>query len=266
VSTFGVIAPSARTEAALAAGADYVEPAIAGNVAVADGDGWRLAPEYEGARHPSFAILFPGDLRVADPGFPAERVTAYVDAVLPLVASVAEPGAKIVFGSGAARTIPDGVERSAGEARFAEVLWETRDRAADVGVQIMLEPLHRGETNLVNSIREAVAFLDQHAVGGVPVVADLFHIQLEHEPFAVLHEHADRIGHAHIADTGRRYVGSGNWPWREFVGEPRTAGYHGSVSLECLWGEDFGGEVRSSLKALRVNAARVACEAASTPR
>ena len=97
MTSFGVIAPSARTEPALTAGVDYVEPAIAGNVAVADGAGWRLAPEYEGRRHPSFAILFPGDLRVSDPGFPAERVTAYVDAVLPLVASVAERGAKIVF-------------------------------------------------------------------------------------------------------------------------------------------------------------------------
>lgn len=252
MSSFGVIAPSARTATALAAGVDYVEPAIAGNVAVADGDGWRLAPEYEGGRHPSFAILFPGgDLRVADPGFPAERVTAYVDAVLPLVASVAEPGAKIVFGSGAARTVPDGVDPAAAEARFAEVLRETRDRAAGVDLQIMLEPLHRGETNLVNSIREAVAFLDRHGIEDVPVVADLFHIQLEHEPFAVLHEHADRIGHAHIADTGRRYLGSGDWPWREFVGELRTAGYDGSVSLECIWGDDFGGEVRASLEALR---------------
>jgi sugar phosphate isomerase/epimerase len=251
VSTFGVIAPSARTAAALAAGVDYVEPAIAGNVAVADGDGWRLAPEYEGRRHPSFAILFPGDVRVADPGFPREQVTAYVDAVLPLVASVAEPGAKIVFGSGRSRTVPDGADRAAAEARFADVLLETRDRAASVGVQIMLEPLHKGETNLVNSIREAVAFLDEHGIGGVPVVADLFHIELEHEPFTVLHEHADRIGHAHIADTGRRYLGSGDWPWREFVGELRTAGYGGSISLECVWGDDFGAEVRSSLEALR---------------
>ena len=174
-----------------------------------------------------------------------------MDAVLPLVASVAERGAKIVFGSGRARTIPDEIDRAAGEARFAEVLRETRDRATSVGVQIMLEPLHKGETNLVNSIREAVAFLDEHGISDVPVVADLFHIELEHEPFTVLHEHADRIGHAHIADTGRRYLGSGDWPWREFVAELRAAGYNGSISLECVWGDDFGGEVRTSLEALR---------------
>ena len=251
MSTFGVIAPAARTATAFAAGVDHVEPPVVGNVAVAAGEGWQLAPEYEGRRHPSFAILFPGDLRVSDPGFPAERITGYLDAVLPLVASVAEPGAKIVFGSGAARTLPDGVDRAAGEARFAEVLRATRDRAAGMDLQIMLEPLHRGETNLVNSIREAVAFLDRHGIDGVPVVADLFHIQLESEPFAVLHEHADRIGHAHIADTGRRHPGSGDWPWREFVGELRAAGYDGSISLECVWGEDFGGEVRTSLEALR---------------
>jgi D-psicose/D-tagatose/L-ribulose 3-epimerase len=251
MSVFGVIAPSARTETAVAAGADYVEPTIAGNVAVPDGDGWRLAPAYEGRRHPSFAILFPGDLLVSDPGFPAQRVTAYVDAVLPLVASVAEPGAKIVFGSGQARTVPDGVERAAAEARFADVLRKTRDRATGLGLRIMLEPLHRGETNLVNSIGEAVTFLDEHGVDGVPVVADLFHIQLEHEPFAALHEHADRIGHAHIADTGRRYLGSGDWPWPEFVRELRAVGYDGAISLECIWGDDFGTEVRSSLEALR---------------
>ncbi|MHA6626664.1 sugar phosphate isomerase/epimerase family protein [Pseudonocardia sichuanensis] len=251
MTSIGVIAPSGRTETAFGAGVDYVEPSIVGNVAVADGDGWRLAPEYEGRRHPSFAILFPGDVRVADPGFPRERVSAYVDAVLPLVASVAEPGAKIVFGSGRSRTVPDGADRAAAEERFADVLRETRDRAAGLGLQIMLEPLHQGETNLVNSIREAVAFLDGHGVTGVPVVADLFHIELEREPFTVLHDHADRIGHAHIADAGRRYLGSGDWPWREFVRELHTVGYDGSISLECIWGEDFGAEVRASVERLR---------------
>lgn len=248
----GVIVTSDRIEAARAAGADYVEPTIVNNlVAPSADDGWAVNPERETPTGcPSFAILFPGDLRLADPGFPAGDVTAYLEAVLPVVAAHAAPGAKIVFGSGAARTIPDGVDRRQAELRFAEIVRETRDLAARHDLRIVLEPLHRGETNLLNSIAECAAFLDEHGIDGVPIVADLFHIMLESEPLTVVRENGARIGHAHIADTGRRTPGSGDWPLEEFLRSLDDGGYTGSVSLECIW-DDFASEAESGLAHVR---------------
>jgi D-psicose/D-tagatose/L-ribulose 3-epimerase len=256
MARYGVILASEHVTAAEAAGADYVEPTIVGNLVVPGAGGrWVMNPKYRGAkRSPSFAVLFPGDMRLSDPSFPREVITRYLEDVLGAVSGVAEQDALIVFGSGAARTIPDDVDSAVGARRFAEVLVEARDIATRNRVCIILEPLHRGETNLVNTIVEAAAFLDEHGIHGVPVVADLFHIMYEEEPFEAVRANADRIGHAHIADTDRRPPGQGDWPLREFLTGLRDGGYTGNVSIECYW-KDVDAELAPALAAVRSAAA-----------
>jgi len=115
----------------------------------------------------------------------------------------------------------------------------------------MLEPLHQGETNLIHTLGEAANFLDAHGIEGVPLVADLFHIEQEGEPLSTVTDHIDRIGHAHIADAGRLWLGAGDGQWREFIATLRDAGFDGPVSLECNWGDDLETEIAASIAALR---------------
>ncbi|MGW8482081.1 sugar phosphate isomerase/epimerase family protein [Microbacterium sp. NPDC055903] len=252
MTTVGLIGPRANGLIAKEHGVDYVEPAIVGNVVLIGEDGsLSLNPDFAGERYPSFAILLPGDVRVADPSFDFAVVEDYFRRVFAVLAEVAEPGAKIVFGSGGARRIPEGVDRDAAEKRFAASLVAARDAAAAHGLRVMLEPLHQGETNLIHTLGEAVAFLDAHGIEGVPVVADLFHIEREGEPLSTVTEHIDRIGHAHIADAGRLWLGSGDGQWREFVATLRAGGFDGPVSLECNWGDDAETEIAASIAALR---------------
>ncbi len=252
MTTVGLIGPRVNGLIAKAQGVDYVEPAIVGNVVLIGEDGsLSLNPEFAGERYPSFAILLPGDIRVADPGFDFAVVEDYFRRVFAVLAEVAEPGAKIVFGSGGARRIPEGVDRDAAQKRFAASVIAARDAAAAHGLRVMLEPLHQGETNLIHTLGEAVAFLDAHGIEGVPVVADLFHIEQEGEPLSTVTEHIDRIGHAHIADAGRLWLGSGDGQWREFVATLRAGGFDGPVSLECNWGDDPETEIAASIAALR---------------
>lgn len=251
MSEYGVIVPQDRALIALEAGADYVEPTIVGNLVVAEGDEWVRNPDYRGPEQsPSFAILFPGDIKISDPSFPAERVTAYLSAVLPIIAGAALPGAKIVFGSGGARTLPQGVDTAAGRARFAEVVAEARDIAQQNDLRIILEPLNRKEANLLNSIEETVAFLDEFGIEDVPVVADLYHIMLEEEPLSVVQALGSRIGHAHIADSGRTPPGQGDWPLAPFISALRDGGYSGTISIECNF-TDFEPELTAALAHLR---------------
>ena len=248
---YGVIVPQERASIALGAGADYVEPTIVGNLVVADGDRWVRNPGYRGPeKSPSFAILFPGDIKLSDPTFPAERVTDYISAVLPVIAGAALPGAKIVFGSGAARAIPAGIDTAEGRARFADVVTEVRDAARLNDLQIILEPLNRGETNLLNTLEETVAFLDEFGIDGVPVVADLYHVMLEDEPLSVVQALGSRIGHAHIADSGRTPPGQGDWPLEPFISALRGGGYSGAISIECNF-TDFEPEFSAALAHLR---------------
>lgn len=253
MSAIGIIGSRELGEIGLGQGADYVEPAIVGNVVLMDGDGRpRLNPAFEGgARYPSFAILLPGELRVADPAVEFARVEDYFGRVFSLLAEIARPGAKVVFGSGAARHIPAEVARDEAEARFASSLVAARDAAASHGLVVLLEPLHQGETNLINSIAEAVRFLDRYGIEHVPLVADVFHLEVEREPLEHLARYIDRIGHAHIADAGRGWLGSGAGIWPRFVATLRASGYSGPISLECNWGRDVATEVAASVAALR---------------
>lgn len=247
-----MIVPSAQSAAVVRAGADYVEPTIVGNLVQEDGTGgWRRHPGYDAPEQcPSFAILFPGQLKLSDPGFPAQTVTDYLEAVFPVIAGAGSPGAKVVFGSGAARTIPHGVDRAAAEARFAAVLRETRDVGARYGITVLLEPLNTGETNLLHTIEECARFLDAYGIEDVPIVADLYHIMLEKEPLTTVTALGPRIGHAHIADTGRIPPGQGDWPLTQFLQALSAGGYAGIVSIECTW-SDIDTELEPSLEHLR---------------
>jgi sugar phosphate isomerase/epimerase len=235
-SGIGIVAGVELTEAARRAGADHVEPAITGNLAVRDGDRWVRNEAYADQRFSSFALFVPPDLPlIADVD---ERVDDYFAQVLPIVASVAEPGAKIVFGSGTARTAPPSMPDTDARRRFARVLRSARDIAAAHDLRIVLEPLNRDETNLLHTIEETVGFLDEHGIEGVDVVADLFHVQAEGESFDVVRANGHRIGHVHVSDGDREPPGEGDWPWPEFLAAVHQGGYRGTVSLECRWGDD----------------------------
>ena len=84
---YGVIVPSAQSAAVVLGGADYVEPTIVGNLVQEDGlGGWVRNPGYDAPDQcPSFAILFPGQLKLSDPAFPAKAVTDYLEAVFPKI-------------------------------------------------------------------------------------------------------------------------------------------------------------------------------------
>lgn len=248
----GIIAPHRDAEAIFAAGADYLEPTIVGNVIVQDADGrWQPDLTLRGrALSPSFAILCPGELRLSDPAFPLEQVRDYLRIAFAAVSALARPGATVVLGSGGARRLPAGVPFQEGRQQFARAVQVARDVAAEHGLEVILEPLHRGETDLINTLAEAIGFLDEFGMGELRVVADLFHIMLEQESLDVIRAHAGRVAHAHIADTDRRPPGQGDWPLAEFLHALRGGGYLGHVSIECTWA-DVAAEAGPALAALR---------------
>lgn len=248
----GILTDDTTAGAALAAGADYVEPTVLGNLLIQGEDGtWQEAPLVEGARPaPSFAVIAPAGLGLSDPAADLDDITDHLRRVMTAAARRARPGATIVLGSGAARRTPEGADPAAAREQFARSVRIARDLAAEQGLEAILEPLHQGETDQITTLAEAIEFLDEHDLGDMRVVADLFHIMLEHESLEVVRRHAGRVAHAHIADTDRRPPGQGDWPLREFLTALREGGYRGAVSIECLWA-DLPGEAADALAAVR---------------
>lgn len=247
----GVIADISQQSAALRAGADHLEPTVVGGLVVEASPGeWRAAQVAPVEPIGSCAVLVPSTLRVSDPSVPLAVIRAYLTTALDAVAAIARPGAKVVLGSGAARTIGADVPREDGEARFAEILRLARELAEQRDLEIVLEPLRREETDLIHTIAEAARFLDAHGLERMRVVADLFHVQHERESLGAVEAHASRVGHIHVADSGRTPPGRGDWPIAAFLDALRRGGCTADVTIECSW-DDLSEELPAALAVVR---------------
>ena len=187
----------------------------------------------------AFNVFLPGDLKVVGPEVDWPRIQTYVRTALRRVRLI---GAEmVVFGSGGARRIPEGFDRAEAETQLADFLHLVADVAAIHGITVVIEPLNRKESNVLNSVPEGVALARRVNQPAIQVLADFYHMDEEQEPLRHLVEYKDWLAHIHVADTGRRAPGTGDYPYAEFVELLRQANYDGMISIECRW-EDFAAE------------------------
>lgn len=229
----GWCAPLAEAAEVAAAGLDFIEVPIA-KLGLEDAASFAAAKAAIAASPlpvRAFNTYMPQDMRVVGDSIDAARVRGYLSRVAELCALA---GARvIVFGSGWARNVPDGFERSRAEVQFTQALEWSADALAGTGTTLVIEPLNRKESNIVNSVAEGVRFAKLIARPQIRVLADFYHMDEESEPLSELFEHRDWLSHIHVADTGRRNPGTGSYPYAAFARELERAGYAGLISAEC---------------------------------
>jgi sugar phosphate isomerase/epimerase len=196
----------------------------------------------------AFNTFLPRDMRVVGPDADIPRFRAYLDRAADLMAGA---GAKVVvFGSGWARNVPDGFERAKGEAQMLDALNLAADALRGTGTVLVIEPLNRSESNLINSVREGARFAREVDRPEVRVLADFYHMDEEDEPLDTLEAHATWLAHVHLADTGRMNPGTGSYDYPAFAAHLGAAGYTGMISAECGVADKAAG-MRDSLAFLR---------------
>ncbi|HEY3414753.1 MAG TPA: sugar phosphate isomerase/epimerase family protein [Armatimonadota bacterium] len=247
---FGVCGGISRFDAIRAAGADYLEPSVAGDARPEGGEKvWAecLARIRDtGLRAEAWNCWLPGDLKIVGPAADWDRYRRYVDIAIP---RVREAGAEvIVFGSGGARTVPAGYEHSRALDDLARAL--SMACAGNAGIVFAVEALGTRETNLINSVAEAAAFVRTLNLPYVKCTADLYHMNEVSEPASVLSDVGRYLGHAHLADSGRGAPGTGTGGIVQFLSELRRSGYDARVSIEADWA-DFDAEVAGALRFVR---------------
>ncbi len=142
----------------------------------------------------------------------------------------------IVFGSGGARRSPEGFDLAQAKAQFIDFCQKLGDRISDLKVTIVLEPLNKGETNLLNSVTEGVAYVDAIARPRIQLLADFFHMMKESEGPDAIRLAGGRIRHCHIAELeGRKAPGTKGEDLSGYFKALRDIGYVGGVSCECGW-------------------------------
>ena len=194
-----------------------------------------------------FNSFIPADLKVTGPDVDKVRLDNYLANATERAAEL--DGEIIVFGSGGARGVPEGFSRKRAHDQILEFLETAANYAGQHGLVIAIEPLNCAETNMINSIAEAVQFADELRRPEVQVLVDFYHQMLEDEAFDEIVRAGERIVHVHVADTDRLYPGSGRYDYGRFAKSLADAGYNKRVSVECNF-RDFDKEVPQSIQFL----------------
>jgi sugar phosphate isomerase/epimerase len=107
--------------------------------------------------------------------------------------------------------------------------------AADRGVKITMEPLNRYETDFVFSAADGMRLVEDLGCDNFGLMLDLFHMNIEDASIEEgLRATGDRLWHVHIADSNRRYPGSGHLDFDSVFATLEAMGYQGYVSAELL--------------------------------
>lgn len=248
---YGVCADIGAAGLLADAGYDYIELSVAGDLVPEEDEGaWtekRRAIEAMPVRPEAFNS-FVRTGKIVGPEADPVRLRRYVDTALARAAAVG--GKIVVFGSGGARNVPDGFPAEAAGRQirgFLEFCAEASDRT---GVVVVIEPLHRGESNILNLVSEGAALAREIGRPGVRNLADTFHMEREGEPLSAIEESAGVLAHVHTADSGRNAPGTGNYDHEALFRALRAANYDNRLSIECSW-QDFGTQIRPALEHLK---------------
>ena len=95
--------------------------------------------------------------------------------------------------------------------------------------------MNRYETNLLNTGRQALAFLDEIGSDNVRVHLDTYHMHIEEsDMFNPVLDAGDRLGYVHIGESHRGYLGSGTVDFDPFFRALARVGYDGPVVFESF--------------------------------
>jgi sugar phosphate isomerase/epimerase len=106
--------------------------------------------------------------------------------------------------------------------------------ARKFGAPVLLEPLNRYETKLVNTLAGGVELLNSLATENVRLLGDFFHMNIEEADMAAaLRAAGPRLGHVHFVDSNREAAGRGHLDFEPLRDALIEIGYDGFLSAEA---------------------------------
>ncbi|HET9495540.1 MAG TPA: sugar phosphate isomerase/epimerase [Chloroflexia bacterium] len=125
-------------------------------------------------------------------------------------------------------------------ADAAAAFGEAAAYAASLGVQVLLEPINRYETNYLNTAEQALEFLEEARSPQAQLLLDTFHMNIEEVSISEAFRQAGaRLGYVHFVDSNRRAPGSGHTDFDAVLRALEETGYGGYLGMEILpWPDD----------------------------
>lgn len=162
-----------------------------------------------------------------------ERSWAYFRKLIDLCGDLGESGI-MVLGSPKQRG-SQGNTRAEATKHLKEGLASVADHARSRGATIALEPLASKDTDVVNTVSEAVRIIDEIRHPAIQSMFDFHNTADETEPFdRLVRTHFRAIRHIHVNEMDGRYPGTGTFDFRPVFQVLADQHYSGWVSLEVF--------------------------------
>ncbi len=248
----GVCLDAAKFDAARAAGFDYVEIGASKVAGLPEEEFRQLARQVEQLPIPVAAAntFIPGTIKIVGPEVDKQKQEEYVAGCL---ARLKQLGVKVVvFGSGGARRVPDGFSRDEAVGQLVDFCRRIAPLARQNGITIVIEPLRRQETNIINTAREGLALVKTVDRPEIRLLVDFYHLSEESESADVVLEAGKLLAHVHVANpAGRVYPSSPDEAnYGPFFANLCKIGYAGRVSIEGST-TDFDAQAPRAIALLR---------------
>nr|WP_240188750.1 sugar phosphate isomerase/epimerase family protein [Nakamurella flavida] len=119
--------------------------------------------------------------------------------------------------------------------RTARILGELAEEAAESGVTLLVEVVNRYETALLNTARQAMAFVEASGSARLGVHLDVFHMNIEEDDMvAAVTETLPRLGYLELEQNHRGELRRGHIPLTDLLAGVLDAGYRGRFGLEAF--------------------------------
>ena len=183
---------------------------------------------------PAANVLLPAVLKCSGPDIDYARLDRYAHTVFRRCKEIGMT--LIVFGSAGARMVPDGFPIAKAFEQYVDILRQFAPLAAENGVTIVVEPLNRGECNLVNTVLEGAEAVRRANHPAVKLLVDLFHMLRNGESPDDILKVGPLIRHAHLAENKDRAApGIHGEDFRPFLRALHRVGYNDHLALEPNW-------------------------------
>lgn len=199
----------------------------------------------------AFSGLIPLTERIHDASFDWQHWLRHTKKAAEVVSALG--GSIIPFGAGKCRSIPEGcADVAAAKRRVADFVADLCDVLSPYGIRLAVEPLGPANSNYLNFIGEAAAFVRQLGKDNCFIMCDMRHMVKLAEDWQDIVTWRDLIIHAHIdypLGTDRLFPAAGDgYDYRPYLAALDAAGYQGILTAEALAYTDFPSAAKGFLE------------------
>jgi sugar phosphate isomerase/epimerase len=127
--------------------------------------------------------------------------------------------------------IISGNEKELFASKAVPIMRRLSKKAADYGIQLVLEPLNRYSTPYCATAKDAIAIAQQ--VDSLGVLLDTFHMNIEEDLFKdAIQSSREFLRHMHFADNNRKMPGFAHIDFSTILKSLIEIGYDGYISFE----------------------------------